>query len=65
MMDSPEARASTGVPWLFGRQGLGLLVLIALLAATFLATFMIPMFFVLVTDKLRRKPKANLVPDAS
>jgi hypothetical protein len=26
---------------------------------------MIPMFFVLVTDKLRRKPKANLVPAAS
>src|SRR5438105_6729827 len=38
MMDSPEARALTGVPWLFSRQGLGLLVLIALLAATFLAT---------------------------
>src|SRR5438067_2349449 len=38
MMDSPEARSLTGVPWLFSRQGLGLLVLIALLAATFLAT---------------------------
>jgi uncharacterized protein (DUF58 family) len=38
MMDSPEARTSTGVPWLFGRQGLGLLLLITLLAATFLAT---------------------------
>ena len=38
MMDSPEARAATGVPWLFGRQGLGVLVLITLLAATFLAT---------------------------
>jgi len=37
-MDSPEARAATGVPWLFGRQGLGVLVLITLLAATFLAT---------------------------
>ncbi len=38
MMDSPEARAATGVPWLVGRQGLGLLLLITLLAATFLAT---------------------------
>jgi len=26
---------------------------------------MIPMFFVLVTDKLGRKPKASLVPAAS
>jgi uncharacterized protein (DUF58 family) len=38
MMDSPEARAATSVPWLFGRQGLGLLLLVTLLAATFLAT---------------------------
>jgi len=40
-------------------------VLGGMLAATFLATFMIPMFFVLVTDKLGRKPKANPVPAAS
>ena len=38
MMDSPEARAATPVAWLVGRQGLGLLLLITLLAATFLAT---------------------------
>lgn len=38
MMDSPEARALTTSPWLFGRQGLGLLLLITLVAATFLAT---------------------------
>ena len=37
-MDSPEARALAGVPWLFSRQGLGLLVVITALAATFLAT---------------------------
>ena len=28
------------------------------LAATFLATFLIPMFYVVVADKLRRKPKS-------
>src|ERR1700724_1250337 len=38
MMDSPEARALVSVPWLFGRQGLGLLLLVTVLAATFLAT---------------------------
>jgi uncharacterized protein (DUF58 family) len=38
MMNSPEARAPTSAPWLFGRQGLGLLTLITLVAATFLAT---------------------------
>jgi multidrug efflux pump len=29
-----------------------------MLAATFLATFLIPMFYVVVADKLRRKPKS-------
>jgi uncharacterized protein (DUF58 family) len=38
MMDSPEARAATSVPWLVSRQGLALLLLVTLLAATFLAT---------------------------
>jgi len=33
-------------------------VLGGMLAATFLATFLIPMFYVVVADKLRRKPKA-------
>jgi uncharacterized protein (DUF58 family) len=38
MMDSPEARALAPEPWLFGRQGLGLLALVTAIAATFLAT---------------------------
>ena len=38
MMESPEARALAAEPWLFGRQGLGVLVAITALAATFLAT---------------------------
>jgi uncharacterized protein (DUF58 family) len=38
MMDSPEGRLPTGVPWLFTRQGLGLLTLTTAIAATFLAT---------------------------
>jgi uncharacterized protein (DUF58 family) len=38
MMDSPEARPLAEAPWLFGKQGLGLLVLITAIAATFLAT---------------------------
>jgi uncharacterized protein (DUF58 family) len=38
MMDSPEARALMAAPWLFGRQGLALLLLTTLVAATFLAT---------------------------
>ena len=33
-------------------------VLGGMLAATFLATFLIPMFYVVVADKLRRKPKS-------
>ncbi|HEY2596771.1 MAG TPA: DUF58 domain-containing protein, partial [Chloroflexota bacterium] len=38
MMDSPEARPLAAAPWLFGRQGLALLVLVTAIAATFLAT---------------------------
>jgi uncharacterized protein (DUF58 family) len=38
MMDSPEARVLVSVPWLFGRQGLAILALVTLVAATFLAT---------------------------
>jgi uncharacterized protein (DUF58 family) len=38
MMDSPEARPLAAAPWLFGRQGLGLLALVTAIAATFLAT---------------------------
>ena len=47
------------------QNAIGIGVLGGMLAATFLATFMIPMFFVLVTDKLRRKPKASPVLAAS
>ncbi|HEY1298026.1 MAG TPA: DUF58 domain-containing protein [Chloroflexota bacterium] len=38
MMDSPEARPLAAAPWLFGRQGLALLVLVTAIAGTFLAT---------------------------
>jgi uncharacterized protein (DUF58 family) len=38
MMESPEGRALLDVPWLFTRQGLGLLVLVTAIAATFLAS---------------------------
>jgi uncharacterized protein (DUF58 family) len=38
MMDSPEGRLLSGVPWLFSRQGLALLTLTTAIAATFLAT---------------------------
>src|SRR3977135_4299620 len=38
MMDSPEGRLRSGVPWLFSRQGLALLTLVTAVAATFLAT---------------------------
>jgi len=38
MMDSPEARPLSEAPWLFGRQGLALLVLVTAVAGTFLAT---------------------------
>jgi uncharacterized protein (DUF58 family) len=38
MMDSPEGRLPSGVPWLFTRQGLALLALATAVAATFLAT---------------------------
>jgi uncharacterized protein (DUF58 family) len=38
MMDSPEARPLAATPWLFGRQGLGLLAVVTAVAATFLAT---------------------------
>ena len=40
------------------QNAIGRGVLGGMLAATFLATFMIPMFYVVVADKLRRKPKA-------
>ena len=38
MMDSPEVRPIAGVPWLFGRQGLALLLLATAIAGTYLAT---------------------------
>jgi multidrug efflux pump len=38
------------------QNAIGIGVLGGMLAATFLATFMIPMFFVVITDKLRWKP---------
>jgi multidrug efflux pump len=37
-------------------------VLGGMLAATFLATFLIPMFYVVIADKLRRKPKSAPPP---
>jgi multidrug efflux pump len=39
-------------------NSVGVGVLGGMVAATFLATFMIPMFYVLIADKLRRKPKS-------
>jgi hydrophobe/amphiphile efflux-1 (HAE1) family protein len=39
-------------------NSVGIGVLGGMLAATFIATFMIPMFYVVVADKLRRKPKS-------
>jgi multidrug efflux pump subunit AcrB len=39
-------------------NSVGIGVLGGMLAATFLATFLIPMFYVVVADKLRRKPKS-------
>jgi hydrophobe/amphiphile efflux-1 (HAE1) family protein len=47
------------------QNAIGTGVLGGMLAATFLATFMIPMFFVVISDKLRRKPKPALAPAAS
>jgi uncharacterized protein (DUF58 family) len=38
MMDSPEGRVLSPVPWLFTRQGLAFLTLVTAVAATFLAT---------------------------
>src|SRR6266850_978451 len=46
------------------QNAIGIGVLGGMLAATFLATFMIPMFFVLIADKLRRKPWKSLSPSA-
>jgi uncharacterized protein (DUF58 family) len=37
MIESPEARPLSDAPWLFGKQGLGLLLIVTLVAATFLA----------------------------
>jgi multidrug efflux pump len=39
-------------------NSVGIGVLGGMLAATFIATFMIPMFYVVVADKLRREPKS-------
>jgi len=44
------------------QNAIGTGVLGGMLAATFLATFMIPMFFVVIADKLRWKPWKNLSP---
>ncbi len=46
------------------QNAIGIGVLGGMLAATFLATFMIPMFYVLIADKLRRKPWKSLSPSA-
>ena len=37
MIESPEARPLSAAPWLFGRQGLAVLLVVTLIAATFLA----------------------------
>lgn len=37
MIESPEARALVEPPWLFGKQGMALLALVTVIAATFLA----------------------------
>jgi multidrug efflux pump len=47
------------------QNAIGIGVLGGMLAATFLATFMIPMFFVVVSDKLARKRNPVPVPAAS
>ena len=44
------------------QNSVGTGVLGGMLAATFLATFLIPMFYVLIADKLRRKPSPVAVP---
>jgi multidrug efflux pump len=43
------------------QNAIGTGVLGGMLAATFLATFMIPMFFVVISDKLRRKPNPTSI----
>ena len=45
-----------------GQNSVGIGVLGGMLAATFVATFMIPMFYVLIADKLRRRRKAETPP---
>jgi multidrug efflux pump len=47
------------------QNAIGIGVLGGMLAETFLATFMIPMFFVVIADKLARKPKPASAPAAS
>jgi len=46
------------------QNAIGIGVLGGMLAATFLATFMIPMFYVVIADKLRWKPWKKLSPSA-
>jgi multidrug efflux pump len=46
------------------QNAIGTGVLGGMLAATFLATFMIPMFYVVIADKLRWKPWKKLSPSA-
>jgi multidrug efflux pump len=38
-------------------QAIGIGVIGGMVAATFLATFLVPMFFVVISDKLKRRPK--------
>jgi multidrug efflux pump len=44
------------------QNAIGIGVLGGMLSATFLATFMIPMFYVVISDKLRRQPWKKLSP---
>jgi multidrug efflux pump len=44
------------------QNAIGTGVLGGMLAATFLATFLIPMFYVVIVDKLRRKKAAPVQP---
>ena len=47
------------------QNAIGIGVIGGMLTATFIATFLVPMFFVVISDKLRRQPKLVPAPAAS
>jgi multidrug efflux pump len=47
------------------QNAIGVGVIGGMLSATFLVTFLVPMFFVLISEKLRSRPKLVAVPDPS